>query len=145
MDDQLKIKARQLWEEVFPAGDEAALAEIITANSVSHPARPGERQGLEGAVRTMHWLRSVFSQQRWEIHRVIREGDVVVVHATHHGRHTGDLTGIAATGRQVAYDYVHVLRFEDGKVAEHWGFRDDLGLMRQLGALPAPAAIAAAG
>jgi predicted ester cyclase len=53
--------------------------------------------------------------------------------------------GIAPTGREVAYDYVHILRFRDGKAVEHWGMRDDMALMRQLGVMPErPAAAAAA-
>ena len=91
---------------------------------------------MEGVKQTMLWLGRVFSDQRWEIHQVIGEGDTVVVHATHHGRHTGDLMGIPPTDRPVAYDYVHIVRFRDGKGAEHWGIRDDMTLMRQLGVLP---------
>ena len=46
--------------------------------------------------------------------------------------------GIPPTGRDVAYDYVHIVRFKDGKVVEHWGVRDDMTLMRQLGVLSEP-------
>ena len=137
--DELKQRARRIWEEIFPAGDAEALAEILAPDGVDHQARPDEPQGLEGAVRTMYWLRSVFSDQRWEIHQVIGEGDTVVVYATHHGRQTGELMGIPPTHREVAYDYVHVVRFEEGRVVEHWGVRDDMTLMRQLGVLPPPA------
>ena len=53
--------------------------------------------------------------------------------------------GIPPTGRQVAYDYVHIVRFENGRVVEHWGVRDDMTLMRQLGVLPeSPVAAGAA-
>ena len=52
--------------------------------------------------------------------------------------------GIAPTNREVAQDYVHILRFEDGKAVEHWGVRDDMALMQQLGVLPRrPAPVAA--
>ena len=44
--------------------------------------------------------------------------------------------GIPPTGREVAYDYVHILRYRDGKAVEYWGLRDDMSLMRQLGVLP---------
>ena len=144
MDDKLKAKARRIWEEIFPAGDAEALAEILDRDGIDHSARPGEAQGLEGAVRTMHWLGRVFSEQRWEIQHVIGEGDIVVVHATHHARHTGDLMGLPPTGRQVAYEHVHIVRFRDGKVVEHWGMHDQTALMAQLGAPPVPA-VAAAG
>lgn len=136
MNEELKATARRIWEEIFPSCDVSALAEVTDPDIVEHGARPGEPAGFEGARLTMLWLARVFSDQRWEIHQVIGEGDTVVVHSTHHGRHTGELMGIPPTGREVAYDYVHIVKFRDGKVAEHWGVRDDMTLMRQLGVVP---------
>ena len=136
MIEDLKATARRTWEEIFPACDVDALAEVIGPDSIEHGARSDEPQGFEGAKRTMLWLGSVFSDQRWEIHRVVGEGDTVVVQCTHHGRQTGNLMGIPPTNREVAYDYIHVVRFSDGKIAEHWGVRDETTLMRQLGVIP---------
>ena len=143
MVDDLKTRARRIWEEIFPASDVDALAEVIAVDGIDHSAGPDELHGFEGAKRTMLWLTRVFSDQRWQINKVVAEDDTVVLHCTHHARHTGELMGIPATGRDVAYDYVHIVTFRDGKVVEHWGVRDDLTLMRQLGVLserPAPAA-----
>ncbi len=136
MVDDLKTRARRIWEEIFPACDAEALAEVIAADSIDHSAPPDEPQGLEGAKRAMLWLGRVFSDQRWQIHKVVAESDTVVLHCTHHARHTGELMGIPPTGRVVAYDYVHIVRFLGGQVVEHWGVRDDMTLMRQLGVLP---------
>jgi predicted ester cyclase len=146
MIDDLKATARRTWEEIFPACDVDALAEVISADSIDHGARPDEPQGFEGAKETMLWLGRVFSDQRWEIHQVVGEGDTVVLHCTFHGRHTGALMGMPPTGREVAYDYVHIVRYRDGKAVEHWGIRDEMTLMRQLGVLPgrpAPASVGA--
>jgi predicted ester cyclase len=140
-----KAIARRTWEEIFPACDVEALADVTDPNVVARGRRPDEPAGFEGVKRTMLWLATVFSDQRWEVHDVLGDGDLVAVHLTHHGRHTGDLMGIAPTGREVAYDYVHILRFKDGKAVEHWGMRDDMSLMRQLGVMPErPAAAATA-
>jgi predicted ester cyclase len=143
MSEDLKAIARRTLEEILPACDVDGLAEVTDPNVVAHGARPGEPGGLEGVKQTMFWLARVFSDQRWEVHRVIHEDDLVVLQATHHGRHTGDLMGIPPTGREVAYDYVHILRFRDGKAVEHWSVRDDMTLMRQLGVMPARPAVAA--
>jgi predicted ester cyclase len=145
MSEANKAAARRTWEEIFPACDIEGLAEVTDVNAVSHGRRPDEPAGLEGITRTMLWLGQVFSDQRWEIHNVIGEDDLVTVHATHHGRHTGELMGVPPSGREVAYDYVHILRFRDGKAVEHWGVRDSMTLMRQLGALQDPAATPVAG
>ena len=136
MSDELKSRARRIWEEIFPSGDVDRLADVIAENSIDHSARPDEPQGLAGVQQTMLWLGGVFSDQRWEIHQVIGEGDRVVVYCTLHGRQTGDLMGIPPTNREVAMDYVHILRFTDGKAVEHWSVRDDMALMGQLGVLP---------
>jgi predicted ester cyclase len=136
MVEDLKAIARRTWEEIFPACDVDALREVTDPDAIAHGARPDEPPGFEGVKKTMLWLGRVFADQRWEIHQVIGEGDTVVVHCTHHGRHVGDLMGIPPTNREVAYAYVHILRFRDGMAIEHWGVRDDLTLMRQLGVLP---------
>ena len=145
MTEELKAKARRIWEEIFPNGDVDGLAEVIAEDSIDHAARPDEPQGLAGVRQTMLWLGTVFSDQRWEIHQVIGEDETVVVYCTLHGRHTGDLLGIPPTNRDVAMDYVQILRFKDGKAVERWGVRDDMALMRQLGVLPAQPVPAAAG
>lgn len=132
----IELRARRIWEDIFPACDDAALAEVIAADQVDHDARPDEPPGLEAVRRTMHWLASVFSDQRFEVEHVIRDGDVVVVHAVHHGRQTGPLMGMPPTGREVAYRHIHILRFQDGKAQEHWGAHDSMTLMRQLGVAP---------
>ena len=134
--DTNKAIARRIWEEIFPAMDVAALAEVSDPDVVHHGARPDEPRGLEGVTQTMLWLGSVFSDQRWEVQQVIAEGDLVALTATHHARHTGEMMGIAPTGREVAYDYIHVFRLRDGKIVEHWGQHDGIALMRQLGVRP---------
>ena len=53
--------------------------------------------------------------------------------------HLGDFFGIAPTGKKVILRGVHIMRIADGKVAEHWGSNDDLGLMQQLGMALQPA------
>ena len=133
-----KLNARRTFEEIFPACDVEALAEIVDPDVVSRGRRPDEPAGFEGVKRTMLWLATVFSDQRWDVHDVLGDGDIVAVHLTHHARHTGDLMGIPPTGREVAYQYVHFLRFRDGKTVEQWSVRDDMTLMRQLGIVPSP-------
>jgi predicted ester cyclase len=146
MSEELKTKARRIWEEIIPNADVERLAEEIAEDLIDHSARPDEPQGLAGVQQTVLWLERVFSEQRWEIHHVIGEGDTVVVYCTLHGRHTGDLMGIPPTNRDVAVDYVHIVRFRSGKAVEYWSVRDDMALMRQLGALPErPAPVPVAG
>jgi predicted ester cyclase len=52
------------------------------------------------------------------------------------GTHQGDFAGIPASGRTVEFSGIDIIRLQDGKVAEHWGSTDMLGLMQQIGAVP---------
>jgi predicted ester cyclase len=145
MAEDLKAIARRTLEEIFPNGDAAALAEVVHADVVNHEAPPGAPQGLDGMTQTMRWLGRAFSDRRYEIHQVVGEGDTVVVYCTFHGRHTGEFMGLAPTGHSIAARQVHVVRFQGGKGIEHWAVRDDLAMLRQLGALPSQAVAAAEG
>jgi predicted ester cyclase len=131
-----KAAARRTLEEIFPKADVAALAEVVDPDIVNHEAAPGAPQGFEGIKQTMLWLAGAFSDRRYEIHQVIAEGDTVVLHCTFSGRHTGQYMGLAATNRPFAFRQVHIIRFREGKGVESWAVRDDLGLVRQLGAFP---------
>jgi steroid delta-isomerase-like uncharacterized protein len=127
-----KAIARRVLEEIFPANDVDALRDVVSDQFVNHEAPDGTRPGLGGITMFMNILNQAFSDQKWEIHDVLAEGDKVVIHCTHSGVHTGDFFGLPATGRSFAYKQMHIIRIVDGKGTEHWAVRDDAALMRQL-------------
>ena len=131
-DHDIKAIARRVLEEIFPADDEVALAQVVGDDFVNHEAPPGTPPGLGSITYFMHLLTKAFSDQRWTIHHVIAEGDLVVLHCTHSGRHTGEFFGLPPTGRAFSYKQMHIVRVVDGKGVEHWAVRDDASLMRQL-------------
>jgi predicted ester cyclase len=128
------VIARRVLEEIFPSNDEAALREVISDQFVNHEAPPGTPPGLGGVTMFMQLLDEAFSDQHWEIHDVVVDGDMVALRCTHSGVHTGEFFGLAATGHPFSYKQMHMIRTENGKAVEHWAVRDDASLMRQLGA-----------
>jgi len=68
----------------------------------------------------------------------VAEGDKVAMRYTMEGTHKGPLMGILPTGKHFAISGVTMTRIKAGKVAEEWDFPDLLGLMTQLGLIPAP-------
>ena len=78
----------------------------------------------------------MFGDLRFEVRDEIAEGDKVVQLVTMSGRHTGPLMGREPTDRTFAVRHIYIWRIADGKIADHWGSRDDLGLLGQLGLLP---------
>ena len=127
-----KAVARRVLEEIFPANDVEALREVIDEEFVNHEAPAGTPPGLGAITMFMSILNEAFSDQRWDIHDVLAEGDKVVIRCTHTGRHTGSFFGVPATGRRFAYKQMHIIRIRNGKGVEHWAVRDDASLMRQL-------------
>lgn len=82
-------------------------------------------------------FRTAFPDLVMTVDHAVAEGDMVAVRWTARGTNTGDGNGIAATGRRVQISGMALFRFEDGAIAEEWTSGDNLGLMRQLGLLPA--------
>lgn len=140
MTSDIKTTVRRFWEDVWPNGDVEGVTEFVHPDGINHEARPGSPPGIEGVLQAMHWLRAAFSDQRFEIHQIIAEGDTVAVYLTHHGRHTGEFLGIPPTNRTFAYPHVHIMRFEDGRCIEQWAVRDDATFMRQIQGLDDQAA-----
>jgi steroid delta-isomerase-like uncharacterized protein len=66
------------------------------------------------------------------------EGDRVVARIEVRGTHRGDLMGIPPTGKAVAIGATNIMRLEQGKIVQHWTNTDMLGMMQQLGVIPAP-------
>ena len=124
--------ARRVLEEIFPAADEAALAEVISPEFVNHEAPPGTPPGPAGVTMFMRMLAAAFSDQRWTMEKVLVDGDTVAMYCVHSGRHTGTFFGLPATGREFAYKQMHMIRMHEGLGVEHWAVRDDAGLLRQL-------------
>jgi len=127
-----KTLARRVLEEIFPANDVKALRQVISDDFVNHEAPAGTPPGVGAITMFMNLLDEAFSDQRWDIHDVLSEGDKVVIRCTHAGVHTGDYFGLPATGRSFAYRQIHIIRIRDGKGLEHWAVRDDASLMQQL-------------
>jgi predicted ester cyclase len=91
---------------------------------------------LEGFDQFEAMIRSAFSNIEHPIEDMVGEGDEVAVRLRMEGTHTGDFMGCPGQRRAEGRAF---LRIAGGKVAQFWGFLDQLGLMQQIGRLPAPA------
>lgn len=69
---------------------------------------------------------------------LVAEGDKVTMRYGWRGTHKAELMGIPATGKQVTASGISILRIADGKIAEQWDNFDNLGMLQQLGVIPAP-------
>ena len=72
------------------------------------------------------------------IEDLIAEGNKVAVRWRARATHQGEYVGIPPTGKEVEFTGISVYRIEGDRIAESWTEEDDLGLMRQIGAVPEP-------
>lgn len=84
-------------------------------------------------------LRGAIPRSRIELHETFGADEQLVSRFTLTGRHDGPLMGVPATGSQVALPGMTILHFADGRCVERWVVSDMLGLLVQIGAVPAPA------
>jgi predicted ester cyclase len=108
---------------------------LIAPNAVNHDPQlsPGVPSGPQGLKSAVAMLRSAFPDDHHTIDDLVAEGDKVVVRLTH----SGTFICLPPTGMHITQTSIHIFRFVDDKIVEAWANRDDLGLMRQLGAIPA--------
>jgi predicted ester cyclase len=70
------------------------------------------------------------------IEDLVAEGDRVAARWTARATHLGGYLGVPPTGKEVEFTGISMYRIEGGRIAESWTDEDDLGLMRQIGAVP---------
>ena len=128
---------------VLETGDLVAADRIVTPDFVNReadddPDRPDRGlRGPAGLIATSRWLSETFSDLRFDDHEVLADGERVVVATTMTGTHTGTVHGIPPTHKRFQQRQFHLFRMRAGQIVEHSAVRDDLGLLRQLGVLPA--------
>lgn len=101
------------------------------------PSVPQAGPGPEGVKDVIATYQQAFDGARWTIREVIATGDTVVLRWNGSGTHTGELKGISPTGKKVSVEGLWMFKISGGKIVESWNHWDTLGLMQQLGAVPA--------
>jgi steroid delta-isomerase-like uncharacterized protein len=129
-----KVLWRRFYEEVWDQGNTDFAYEVFADDYVRHDLRASDAlPGPAGQKKIADDFRAAFPDLRIVVDFVFGEGDWVVGRWLATGTHTGVWAGYEPTGRTMSFSAVNVCRFEDGKVAEIWNHRDDLGLQEQIG------------
>jgi steroid delta-isomerase-like uncharacterized protein len=103
------------------------------------PSQPEPIRGPEGVKASFQQYLDAFEGAHIEVDSQIAEGDTVATRWTGGGTHTGEIAGIAATGKEVTVSGLTLSRLEGGQIVEEWTNWDTLGMLVQIGAVPAPA------
>jgi predicted ester cyclase len=139
MSEHNKQLVRRALDEIYAQGDLERADELIHPDFVDHaPEHPDLPTGPASVKEIVRSLHATFGDLRFTVEDEIAEGDKVVQRATMSGRHIGPLMGREPSGRAFAVPHVYIWRIADDKIVEHWGSRDDLGMLKQLGLLSGP-------
>ncbi|MTE17465.1 ester cyclase [Nocardia aurantiaca] len=125
---------RRIYQEAFDQGRLEVLDEAFAPEVINHTAPPAHQIGIDPIRGLITMLRSAFPDARTEIEDLVAADDVVVMRNWYAGTHLGPFMGHEPSGREFRFRQIHWMRFDaEGKVVEHWGVRDDIAHLQQLG------------
>jgi predicted ester cyclase len=126
--------ARRLIEDGFNAGDLAIADELTSPDLVEHQDfGPDHAAGAEGVRAVIASLRRAFSDFHLAIEDLVVDDDTAWLRMVATGTNDGSFMGHAPTGRPFRAHVFDVIRVRDGRMVEHWGVPDRLGVLMQLG------------
>jgi steroid delta-isomerase-like uncharacterized protein len=132
-----KAIARRFLDELWNRGNFGLVAQLLASDYDGHSSTV--IRGPEGAMEFVPRLRNAFPDFQFSILDQIAEGDKVATRWTIRGTHKGEFQGMPPTGKQIEMTGITIFRIANGKLIEGWTNEDVLGMLQELGAVPAPA------
>ena len=131
---------RTIIEDGFSKGDVSVIDEIASPDFVEHQYgfSPPDATGVKEAITSLH---QAFPDFSLTIEELVSSDDKVWGRMTGRGTHEGELGTIPPTGKEMEITVIDIMRFEDGKLIEHWGIADRFAMMDQLGMRPPPKSV----
>jgi predicted ester cyclase len=135
-----KAIVRRYFEEVLDKRKLDILDELATTDCIIHrPEMPEPIVGVEAFRKALRGILQVYSEFSTTIHDLIAEDDRVACRLSHRAVNRGAWSsriGIhPVAGKTVTWPAIAIFRFREGKIAEEWVSRDELGMLIELGAL----------
>ncbi len=132
-----KALYRRILEEVMNQRNLALVDELCAPDFVLHRGST-TIQGRESYKQFLSTYLTASPDLNFTIEDLVADQDKVVSRHTGRGTHLGPFMGIPPTGKHVTATGMAIIRVANGKIVEEWANADDLGLLQQLGVIPAP-------
>jgi predicted SnoaL-like aldol condensation-catalyzing enzyme len=138
--EQNAATVRELIQRVMNEGDIGFAEKTLSESYVERSPMPGGTADKAGAIAMFNMMRDMTPDMHIDIQDVIASGNKVAVRSTMTGTDTNGMPGISEpTGKPFTMGAIDVFTFDDaGMNTEHYGVYDIMGMMGQLGLLPAP-------
>jgi len=121
----------------FNNGDLDGYLGLYAEDTALHYLPPGMPGGVAGARLFYGMFMAAFPDIHVDIKDILVEGDRAAVRIILTGTQKGELMGVPASGKPISVSAISILRFAGGKCVERWSELDMMGLMTQIGAIPA--------
>lgn len=122
--------------KAFLARDTAWMERHIAPGFVRHdPGLPFEVRGPAGVAQLHDVLMPAFPDMKLPLEDFVAEGEKVLVRLRVQATHTGPFGDMAATDRKIDIAVLDLFQIRDGVLVEHWALLDNLGMLKQLGAV----------
>ncbi len=136
--NQNTAKGQQFFEDMLGKANWGLADDLMASDVVMHhPSSPQPVAGVKNVVGFLGAFRAGFPNMTMKVEFAFGEGDMVAIRWRMSGTQTAELFGIPPSGKNVSVAGISLLRFSDGKVVEDWVSEDSLGLMQQIGVIPA--------
>ncbi len=138
--EENKATFRRYVEEVWMKGNLDIADEVFAQSYISHHSDGSElERSPQDVKRFVKEWRDAFAIEEDILEDQVAEEDKVATRWRLIATHEGEFRGIAPTGNKIEVTGIGIFRFSsEGKVVESWDSLDQLGMMRQLGAIPEP-------
>ena len=133
--DNIEIITR--FEPAFRAADQATIDELCDPGLVDHNPAPDHEPTLAGFKQKVAAFKATFPDIGEDLQDIIASGDTVATRWVVTGSLQQEFMGIPATGQRIRVGGTNFYRLEDGRVTDIWAQSDALGMLQQLGAIPA--------
>jgi steroid delta-isomerase-like uncharacterized protein len=135
MSDNIEIITR--FEHAFRAGDEAMIDELCDLGLVDHNPAPDQEPTLAGFKHKVASYCALFPDLEEDLQDIIASGDTVATRWVVTGTLQQEFMRIPANGQAMRVEGMNFYRLKNGRVTDVWAQSDALGMMQQLGAIPA--------
>ena len=133
-----RANIRRLYDEVWNKRKLEVLSELVSPSHALHgPSFSGSAIGPEAYKLRVSAFYVGFPDLHWTIEDTVAEKEKVVVCWTFSGTHKGDYMGVPATNKKVSVDGMTIHHMANGRIMDSYSTWDALGLLQQLGAVPA--------
>ncbi|HSN73770.1 MAG TPA: ester cyclase [Anaerolineae bacterium] len=113
---------------------------FVDENYIENEPIPGQGPGREELKKAYVVFNGPFPDLEYVFEDLIAEGDLVFGRGVITGTHKGDFMGVPATGKQIRWTGTRLFRLKNLQVTEGWINVDMMGMMQQMGVIPAPPA-----